>query len=391
MGRINDRLFLIGLVTIISTLRSSISFGDFEALGVGARPIGMGSAFVALADDVHSVYYNPAGLSQLSQIEFTSGYGKLYWGLDDESSLGNTFIGYVHPLDKLGGIGAGWLSLGLKGLYREDTFILAYGNKLSRSLSAGMSFKLLSKRYNSNEDTEADPLFQEKGYSKIGFSGNLGALYNLTGNVFCGLSVEDIVQPNMSLGNGAEKLPLVVKMGFAYRDKISLINLALDAVYRDGDFNISAGAEKWVSGKSIGVRGGIETGSSSWTNFSLGGSCQASLFQIDYAFIYPLSGLKGTYGSHRFSLTLSFGGPQEIVYEPRAIKPEEPGPEEVPLSEEQKIEEMRAHYYLGIDYYRKGEYEAAIAEFERVLQLRPGHTQSLDLIKRARERMKIKK
>jgi len=318
MARINKRVILIGLVTIVLSLGPNVSFGDFEDFGVGARPIGMGSAFVGLVDDVHSLYYNPAGLSRLTHIEFTSGYGKLYWGLDDGSSLGNAFIGYAHPLEKLGGVGVGWLSLGLKGFYREDTFILSYGNKLFSSLSAGLNFKLLYKRYDNNQYTKDDPLFQEKGYSKIGFSSDLGLLYNLTANIFSGLSITDIIQPNMNLADKRDKLPLGVRIGVAYRDKINLINLALDAAYKDREFNISAGAEKWLSGKSVGVRGGIEIGSNGCKGFSLGGSCQVSSLEIDYAFIYPLSGLRGTYGSHRFSATLRFGKIREIVSEEKA-------------------------------------------------------------------------
>ena len=391
MNWINKRVILIGLVTIACSLRSNVSFGDFEDLGVGARPIGMGSAFVGLVDDVHSIYYNPAGLSQLTHIEFTSGYGKLYWGLDDGSNLGNTFIGYAHPLEKLGGIGVGWLSLVLKNFYREDTFIFSYGNKLYRSLSAGLAFKVLSKRYNSDEYTKSDPLFQKKGYSRIGFSGDLGLLYNLTANIFSGLSITDIVQPNMDLEDQKDKLPLGIKIGIAYRDKINLINFALDTVYKGGQFNISAGAEKWFSGRSVGVRGGIGIGSDGFKSFSIGGSCQVSPFEIDYAFIYPLSGLKGTYGSHRFSLTLRFGGFPETVSGPEPMTPTETGIPKAPLSEEEKLERMKTYYYHGLGYYKRGEYEAAIAEFERVLQLKPDHTQSLRLIERARERMKTKK
>ncbi|MBA7516825.1 hypothetical protein ES705_08874 [subsurface metagenome] len=391
MKWINKRVILIGLVTIVLSLGSNVSFGDFGDIGVGARPIGMGSAFVALVDDVHSLYYNPAGLSRLTQIEFTSGYGRLYWGLDDGSNLGNAFIGYAHPLEKLGGIGVGWLSLGLKGFYREDTFIFSYGNKLFSSLSAGLNFKLLYKRYDNNQYTKSDPLFQEKGYSRIGFSSDIGLLYNLTANIFSGLSITDIIQPNMNLADKRDKLPLGVRIGVAYRDRINLINFALDAVYKHREFNISAGAEKWLSGKSMGVRGGIDIGSDGFKSFSLGGSCQVSSLEIDYAFIYPLFGLRGTYGSHRFSVTLRFGRLREIVSEMPRPSPAEIGIPTKPLSEEEKIEGMRRYYYRGIDHYKRGEYEAAIAEFEKVLQLKPDHSQSLRLIERAKERMKIKK
>jgi len=391
MKRVNRRVILIGLLTLLCSIMSNVSFGDFEDLGVGARPIGMGSAFVALVDDVHSIYYNPAGLSQLTHIEFTSGYGKLYWGLDDRSNLGNAFIGYAHPLAKFGGIGVGWLSLGLNSLYREDTFIFSYGNRLYSSLSAGLTFKLLSKRYDSNEYTKSDPLFQKKGYSRTGFSGDLGLLYNFTSNISFGLSIKDIIQPNMDLEDKRDKVPLEVGIGVAYGDKSNLINFALDTTYKDGKFNISAGAEKWFSGKSAGVRGGMEIGSNGWKSFSLGGSYQVSPFEIDYAFIYPLSGLRGTYGSHRFSLTLRFGGVKHRLSEMMGSPPAETTIPTKPLTEEEKIEKMKTYYYRGVDYFKRGEDEAAIAEFEKVLELKPDHAQSLKLIERARERIKIKK
>jgi len=392
MEWMNKRVILIGwLVTVVLGLWSGVSFGDFEDLGVGARPIGMGNAFVGLVDDVHSIYYNPAGLSRLTRIEFTSGYGRLFWGLDDSSNLGNAFIGYVHPLEKLGGIGVGWLHLGLRGLYREDRFILSYGNNLSSSLSAGLNLKLLYKQYDNNQYTKSDPLFEEKGYSRIGFSSDLGLLYNLTGNIFSGLSITDIIQPDMNLADKSDKIPLGIKIGIAYRDKVSLINFGLDAVYKDGEFDVSAGAEKWLSGKTVGVRGGIDIGSTGFKSFSLGGSYQVSRLEIDYAFIYPLFGLRETYGSHRFSVTLRFGALKKTVSEDKGLIPTETGIPETLPSEEEKIEEMKGYYYRGIYHYERGEYEAAIAEFEKVLQLKPDHSQSLSLIERARERMKIKK
>ena len=40
--------------------------GEFMALGVGGRALGMGGAFVAVANDVTSGYYNPAGLANLN-------------------------------------------------------------------------------------------------------------------------------------------------------------------------------------------------------------------------------------------------------------------------------------------------------------------------------------
>jgi hypothetical protein len=40
--------------------------GQFLKIGIGARATGMGSSFVAVADDASAVYWNPAGISRLS-------------------------------------------------------------------------------------------------------------------------------------------------------------------------------------------------------------------------------------------------------------------------------------------------------------------------------------
>ena len=40
----------------------------FTKIGVGARPVAMGGAFVGLADDITALYYNPAGLAGLQDL-----------------------------------------------------------------------------------------------------------------------------------------------------------------------------------------------------------------------------------------------------------------------------------------------------------------------------------
>ena len=44
------------------------------ALGVGARPLGMGGAFTGIANDATTAYWNPGGLSRVPRSEFTFAY-----------------------------------------------------------------------------------------------------------------------------------------------------------------------------------------------------------------------------------------------------------------------------------------------------------------------------
>jgi long-subunit fatty acid transport protein len=46
-------------------------------IGMGARALGMGGAFVAVADDANAIYYNPAGLANVEGHKVTSLYSTL--------------------------------------------------------------------------------------------------------------------------------------------------------------------------------------------------------------------------------------------------------------------------------------------------------------------------
>ena len=54
-------------------------FGLPYTYGIGPRAIGMGSAFTGLADDASAVYWNPAGLSQLSSYELELSSAPIYF------------------------------------------------------------------------------------------------------------------------------------------------------------------------------------------------------------------------------------------------------------------------------------------------------------------------
>src|SRR4051794_11121295 len=84
---------------------------SFEPLPVGGRAAGMGEAYSAMADDVFSLYYNPAGVMQITRPEIGSYYSNLFVGLGDNSKINRMFLGYAQPLGdngRLGGIGASY-------------------------------------------------------------------------------------------------------------------------------------------------------------------------------------------------------------------------------------------------------------------------------------------
>ncbi len=467
MRRLIWKSMLILLFTFTWNLPSA--FAQFEDLGVGARGIGMANAFTGLADDGYSIYYNPAGLGRIGWQELVLDYGKLYWGLDDNSNLGQSFIGYTHYIDNLGKLkidgtfGFGWLNFALTRYYREDTFMLAYGKRIcdfrAGSLKAGLSLKVLYKGFKKTLYTEnainldtgqlkggRDPVFKN-GYSHTGFSTNLGLLYDLGRHHSFALTLNDINQPNMGLAD-KDRVALTTKLGYAYRSRN--FNMTSDLIFKRRNITISAGTEKWFMGKTLAVRGGLGIGTREYASLSLGASYRYSrLFQFDYGFVYPLRGVSSFSGSHRFSLTLRFGvkTPEEALEEElkrtkselesakeaaqkarleaeEIMKAKETSKREIEEAQgrerqaEEKLllvetklrrvgEELRRvkekarieaqeqakeklikkYWDRGFSYYQKDEYEKAIAEIGKILELDPNHLEAGWLINQAEEKI----
>lgn len=67
--------------------------GEFMADGGGARALGMGSAFVAVADDASATFWNPAGLLSVESRQVLAMHSERFGDLVDRD-----FASYVHPL-----------------------------------------------------------------------------------------------------------------------------------------------------------------------------------------------------------------------------------------------------------------------------------------------------
>lgn len=77
----------------------------FLAIEVGARAVGMGGAFVAIADDISSLYWNPAGLARLRNGEAI--FSHTDWILD----VSYDYAAVGLPLGSLGSLGLSFSTL----------------------------------------------------------------------------------------------------------------------------------------------------------------------------------------------------------------------------------------------------------------------------------------
>jgi hypothetical protein len=78
----------------------------------------------------------------------------------------------------------------------------------------------------------------------------------------------------------------------------------LDATSAEYRFNM--GGERWLD-SGFGIRGGLGFGSQQYQITSIGFSYRWDSLQFDYALIYPLTGIQGTFGTNQLTMTFRFG------------------------------------------------------------------------------------
>jgi hypothetical protein len=282
----------------------------FKDLGVGARPLGMGGAYVATADDGNAVLWNASGLAQLDRQEITAMFAALYAGLEarlyNEKTdlLGYHFVGYVYP-SRWGSFALSWNTFQSQ-VYDESTLCLSYGRKLKESIYAGLNLKRQGWSVGGNEFTGLDRDIPDQGTSRSGFTADLSALYKATDRFSLGVSAENLLPADIGL-NMEENIPINLRGGIAYRVRNSRVELlsALDITYREGDgANVHTGMESWFFDGAVAARAGWNLTSAA-AGFSYCISKGWAEIQIDYVFIYPNS-IQETYGSHRMSMSVRF-------------------------------------------------------------------------------------
>jgi len=155
----NKRIFSIVCVILLVAVTAAFasndntgtSAGNFLKIGVGSRAAAMGDAYVALANDVTALYWNPAGITKIAGTEVGISYTN--WILD----INHSFVGIVHNLGGFGVIGVSfnYLSMGEMerttpqephgtGVYFDASDMalgIAYARDFTDRFSAGVNVK----------------------------------------------------------------------------------------------------------------------------------------------------------------------------------------------------------------------------------------------------------
>ncbi len=322
-------------VFVLAALFSCVVFGTNIEDEFGARPLGMGRSFVAVADDGYASVWNPAGMDFFKDRTLTGMFSRLYWGIDGDA-IGQGFLSYTHHFDGFGSTGLSVTQL-FSNLWYETRVTLGYSRVIGHKFGFGVNAKLLRNQVNLNNatyepqpgdedhgivDPRDDPFFNSYGKNKMGFTADVGMMYKMTDKFTLGLMAANLTQPDMSFASVGEAgtEPMSIRVGASYLIRDRLMPTFDVRYLNDGDVNGKkiirphAGVEYWLSGKNIGLRTGINP-----EEYAFGFSYRSrkSLdLQIDYAFIYPLSDVRLTGAtSHKLSATLRFLPPPKPLFD----------------------------------------------------------------------------
>lgn len=205
--------------------------GEFMSLGVGGRALGMGGAFVALANDVTAGYWNPAGLSHINYPQLTLMHDERYGSL-----VNYDYAAIGLPIGPTTSWGVSVIRLGVddipdtrkagidaNGNYTEDptkftridpskvtyfnaadwAFYVTYSKKQSEDFSYGANLKIIRRDLG-----EA---------SATGIGLDVGVWYTPMDNVLLGANLQDVTTTFLAWNTGTNELiSPTMKIGTAY-------------------------------------------------------------------------------------------------------------------------------------------------------------------------------
>jgi tetratricopeptide (TPR) repeat protein len=391
--KVRTKYILLSLVLIFFHFAAYAQDGSGQAgtrsnftFGFGARAMGMGNAFTAMADDPTALYWNAAGLDYIYQQSVTFFHASLpEGGLYD-------FLGYAYPTLDLGTFALGIARVGIGDIQEFDIagndlgtsfsfdnyrFYLGYGLKLPWNLAAGLSLKVERRAWHNITQLDFGG-----DVNAMGIGMDLGVLYKpelstspLLRDWSFGLNIQNLFQPQLKEGDITDVMPMAFRFGMLrtipFAGAGTALNILLDLdKSATTDFGIFFGTEFNYQGLGK-VRLGYNRNS-----ISFGAGIEYNIFQIDYAFGNPsYDGLLEPI--HRISLTVNFGMNRDEMFEiVQQLKAEEEAQLAAEIREADRQKFITEHLQKADDYFKENQYLDAIVEYQQVIGADPFHQQA---------------
>lgn len=327
MKKVLKTLFLVALSlgTMSNAFAESAGqAGAYLKMGVGARALGMGSAFTALADDSTASFWNPAGLARLEKAEASFMHADLT--MDREYN----FFNYAHILKDKSGKSKGvvalsHMSFGVDGIpetrlatshwdgvtplagtepatngqgtYKpgENVWIFGYFKDTEKNTFGSYARKLADKLYGGiNVKYLRQELFTNSATS---WGLDFGFLYESSEKTTIGLTFRDLGESlDWDTASGqSDRVPTTTTIGIAHKANEKLTLAADLNKVQDMNAKLFAGAEWWLQDYAA-LRVGSHDG-----DLTLGASFKLDTWRFDYSYADETLG-----DAHRISASKQF-------------------------------------------------------------------------------------
>jgi hypothetical protein len=301
--------------------------GAFMRDGLGARPLGMGGAFTAIAEGPEATYFNPAGLG----FNYRAMASFSYKALSLDRHLGHIAVSF--PIRSEAVMAASWINSGVSNIIghgssqqvigeirnNQNAFALSFGKAIDSTISFGVNLRYLQEKWDQLDvfaiGVDAGFLVRYKQMISLGgVVQNLGSNYRWDTNTYWteGTTYEEKypvlfkvgVAGNLLKGRfipavdfeKSDKMGLRFRAGSEYWFTKKVIRLVEDE-FEEGRFNEVEVYKRWA-----GLRLGIDRGSPTF-----GGSLAYFKGNISATFEYAyLIGRQGTSDGHLLSLNMGF-------------------------------------------------------------------------------------
>ena len=314
---------LCGLIPLFFLILavSPVSFAGVDAmphlrLGAGARSIGLGGAFTAIADDATATVWNPAGLGSAADLSLNFSTQQL------DLDRSHNFIALTKALGSAGSIGLAVTNAGVSGIqqydaneryggefdYSANAYSLSYGVGLG-SFSIGLTGRMLADNFGA-EGVESQSGF---GGVDVGLMGH--ALHIDVGEEKVPTFHYGIAAKYLGASLGEDTVPMVINLGLAYNLYMgNVVTFAADIEQELVNLDQSAtslklGAEYTIltyKSTALAIRGGIRA-SRDVQNLFGGFGVNIGGLQIDYAIQDGMAGeINGVGSTHFASLSYSY-------------------------------------------------------------------------------------
>ncbi|MCJ7552527.1 MAG: PorV/PorQ family protein [Ignavibacteriaceae bacterium] len=311
--------------------------GEFMALGVGGRALGMGGAFVAVANDVTAGYYNPAGLANINYPQIILMHSEQFGNLVNYD-YGAVTIPYGTDMS----FGLSIMRLGVDGIPDtrnalmdtnndgivdvNDEFRLDY-SKITEFSNQDWAFYLtFAKRQTENFYWGANIKIIRRDIAEYGATGigfDVGAYYTPLQNLYLGANVQDVTTTLVAWNTGRNELiSPTLKLGAAFKVVEILGGYIMPAL----DFDVRFENRRYASNFNVGpvsfdMHVGFEynfknlfsvrAGYNDVKQFTVGAGVKLPKLNIDYSFArFSESEIERLPDSHRISLILTLEEPK---------------------------------------------------------------------------------